>query len=148
MFKKNNLSNLFHWFRTTYSLQVQEHLQQCSVCESAKIFLTSKISYLLFSNPTHETKTGTADRGETTNTKPPGPIRNRDQQPQHIYYTLLWQLLLGFAGPFTSLSKLCKNSGSKPFCWAKLSCFDFSSSNFNFAGSHTEHRWSCSKQWK
>jgi hypothetical protein len=34
---------------------------------------------------------------------------------------------------------------AKPFCWAKLPCFDFSSSNFNFAGSHTEHRWSCSK---
>jgi hypothetical protein len=25
---------------------------------------------------------------------------------------------------------LCENAGSKPFCWAKPSCFDFSSSNF------------------
>jgi hypothetical protein len=29
-----------------------EHLQQCGVCDLAKIFPTSKFSYLLFSNPT------------------------------------------------------------------------------------------------
>jgi hypothetical protein len=40
---------------------------------------------------------------------------NREQQLDHIYYTLLWQVL-GFAVPFTSLSKLCKNAGPKPFC--------------------------------
>jgi hypothetical protein len=51
-----------------------EHLQQWSVCISAKTFLTSKFSYLLFSNPTHKTKTGTATRSETTNGKLPGPI--------------------------------------------------------------------------
>jgi hypothetical protein len=90
------------------------------VCESAKIFLTSKISYLLFSNPTHETKLGLQIGGrllyQTTWTNHyDWPIRNRDQQPQHIYYTLLWQLLLGFAGPFTSLSKLCKNAGQNYF---------------------------------
>ncbi len=28
-----------------------EHLQRCSVCDSTKIFLTSKFSYLLLSNP-------------------------------------------------------------------------------------------------
>ncbi len=32
---------------------------------------------------------------------------------------------------FTSLSKLCKNARSKPLFWAKSTCFDFSSSNFN-----------------
>ncbi len=32
---------------------------------------------------------------------------------------------------FTSLSKLCKYAGPKPFCWAKPACFDFSSCNFN-----------------
>jgi hypothetical protein len=42
--------------------------------------------------------------------------------------------VLGFAVPFTSLSKLCKNAGPKPFCWAKLACFDFSSSNFYLQG--------------
>jgi hypothetical protein len=33
-----------------------------------------------------------------------------NQNLEHIYYTLLWQVL-GFAMPFTSLSKLCKNTG-------------------------------------
>jgi hypothetical protein len=40
--------------------------QRSSVCDPAKIFLTSKFSYLLFCNPTHKTKTGTANRWETT----------------------------------------------------------------------------------
>jgi hypothetical protein len=70
-----------------------------------KKILPSKFSYLLFFNPTHKTKTGTANRRETTNDKPPGPIRNREQQSDHNYYTLLWQVL-DFAVPFTSLSKL------------------------------------------
>jgi hypothetical protein len=34
-----------------------------------------------------------------------------------LYYGFLWQVL-GFAGPFTSLSKLCKNVGPKPVCLA------------------------------
>ncbi len=36
----------------------------CSVCEPAKIFLTSTISYLLFCNPAHETEKRTANRWE------------------------------------------------------------------------------------
>jgi hypothetical protein len=43
----------------------------------------------------------------------------------HIYYTFLWQVL-GFAVP-SNLSKLSKNTGSKPFCRAKITYFDFSS---------------------
>ncbi len=43
------------------------------------------------------------------------PIRNRGQQSDHICYTLLWQVL-GFVVTFTSLRKLCKNVGPKPFC--------------------------------
>jgi hypothetical protein len=39
-------------------------------------------------------------------------------------------LVLGFAVPFTG--KLCKNTGPKPFCWAKPTCFDLS--NFNLQG--------------
>jgi hypothetical protein len=40
---------------------------------------------------------------------------------QVIFITLL----------FTNLSKVWKIAGLKPFCWAKLACFHFSSSNFN-----------------
>ncbi len=47
--------------------------------DPAKIFLTSKFSYLLFSNPTHGTKTGTTNRWETTNSNPPGPIKLSSQ---------------------------------------------------------------------
>jgi hypothetical protein len=57
-----------------YMQNASELLQWCSVCDPAKIFLTSKFSYLLFSNPTHKTKTGTPNRRETTNSTPPRPI--------------------------------------------------------------------------
>ncbi len=83
------------------------------------IFFTSKFSYLLFSNPTHKTKTGTANRWETTNTNPRLPFKLSNQS------TAGQQQVLGFAVPRTSLSKLCKNAQPK------LTCFDFSSSNFN-----------------
>jgi hypothetical protein len=52
---------------------------------------------------------------ETTNTNPCGPIKLSNQS------TSGQQQVLGFAVPRTSLSKL----------WAKPTCFDFSSSNFN-----------------
>jgi len=32
----------------------------------------------------------------------------------------------GFGVPFTSLSKMYKNAGPKPFCSTKPACFDFS----------------------
>ncbi len=50
-----------------------ERLQLRSVCDPAKIFLTSKFSYLLFfPTQSHRTKTGTANRWEISNyTKPP-----------------------------------------------------------------------------
>ncbi len=54
--------------------------------------------------------------------------------------------MLGFAVPFTSSSKQGKIVGPKPLCWAKPTCSDFSSSNSQFAESHTEHWWSCSKE--
>jgi hypothetical protein len=47
---------------------------QCSVCDPAKIILTSKFSYSLFSNPTHKTKIGTANMWDTANDKPAGQL--------------------------------------------------------------------------
>jgi len=35
------------------------------------------------------------------------------------------QQVRGFVVPFTSLSKMYKNVGPKPFCCTKLACFDF-----------------------
>jgi len=48
-------------------------------------------------------------------------------------YTLLRQVH-SFDVHFTSLSKLCKYAGPKPFCWAKPAWLDFSSCNFNVQG--------------
>jgi hypothetical protein len=115
------------WFEmpTTYELLYgSEHLQWCSVCDPAKIFLTSKFSYLLFSNLTHKTETGTANRWETTIATPPGPIKLSSQSLSGVRLCCA----------FYQLSKLCKNPGPKPFCWAKLACMDFSSAEFNMQG--------------
>jgi hypothetical protein len=83
-------------------------------------YLTFKSSYLLFSNLTHKTETGTANSWEIINSKAQGPVIMIGQSEtgstsQIIFITLLWQVL-GFVVPFTSLSKLCKNAGPKPFC--------------------------------
>ncbi len=71
-----------------------EHLQQCWVCDAAKKILTSKLSYLVFSHPTHITQTGTANRWETTNSKPPGPItmidRSKTGSSSQIIFTTLF----------------------------------------------------------
>jgi hypothetical protein len=63
-----------------------------------------------FFNPTHKTKMRTANRSETTNSKPPRriimivPIRNsKEQQLDHIYYSSS-PGLVRFAVAFMSLS--------------------------------------------
>jgi hypothetical protein len=85
---------------------VQEHFQQCSVCDPAKIFLTSKFSNLLFPTPAIKLKLGLQIGGK---------IRIATHLDQSNYLANQQQVL-GFAVPFTSLSKLCKNAGPKPFC--------------------------------
>jgi hypothetical protein len=107
---------------------VLEHLQRCSVCDPAKIFLTSKFSYLPFFNHTHKNKTGTANSWETTNSKPPGTITMIGQSQtgsgsQIIFITLFFWQGLDFAVPFTSLSKLCKNVGPKTILLSQPSMF-------------------------
>jgi len=52
-----------------------------------------------------------------------GQIRNTEQQSDPIYYTL-------FCRCTTLLRLLPPSSQTVYFCWAKLVCFDFSSSNF------------------
>jgi len=44
------------------------------------------VSSILFHNPTHKTKTGTANRWETTNSKPLGPMANQKQWAVIISY--------------------------------------------------------------
>ncbi len=59
---------------TTMFSQMSEHHWQCSVCNPAKIFLTTKFTCFLFCNPAHKTESETANRWETPNGKPPVPI--------------------------------------------------------------------------
>jgi hypothetical protein len=81
-----------------------------------KYFSHPSLVIHLFFNLTHKTKTGTANRWETTNSKPLGPIimigqSETGSSSQILFITLVWQVL-GFAVPFTNLSRLQK-------CWAK-----------------------------
>jgi hypothetical protein len=102
------------------------------------IFLTSKFSYLLVSIPTHKTKTRTANRWKTTNSKAPGPIImiGQSETGSRVGTYLLHSSQAGvrLRCSFTSLSKGCRNAWPKPFCSAELACFDFSSSNETVQG--------------
>ncbi len=69
------------------------HLQRCSVCDPANLFLKSKFSYLPFlfpTTPTIKLKLDYKYRGRLLIAKHHDwPIRNREQQSYHIYYNLL-----------------------------------------------------------
>jgi hypothetical protein len=91
--------------------------------------LTSKFSYLFISKLTHKTKTGTANRWETANSKPPRPIIMIGQSKtgstsQIIFVTLFFQQLLGFSVLITNLGKL----------QVKLACFEFLQPNLSGQG--------------
>ncbi len=100
-----------------------------------------QVQLFTFSNPTHKTKTGTEIGGR---------LLIATHLDQSNYLTNQHEMLC-LAVPFTSLIKLCTNAGPKPFCWAKLTCSDFSSSEFNLqghilstAGVALRHLWKCS----
>jgi hypothetical protein len=120
-----------------------------------KYFLHPSLVSCFFPKPTHKTKTGTANRWETTNSKAPGPIiiglANQKQgaavrsdlshsslaclEQLHWHTRHGWELLVGFYAHFYQPTrKLCKNAKPKPICYAKQACFDFSSSKFLLQG--------------
>jgi len=119
-----------------------------------KYFLHPSLVSCFFPKPTHKTKTGTANRWETTNSKAPGPIiiglANQKQgaavrsdlshsslaclEQLHWHTRHGWELLVGFYAHFYQPTrKLCKNAKPK-ICYAKQACFDFSSSKFLLQG--------------
>jgi hypothetical protein len=110
-----------------------------SVCDPAKVFFTSKFSYFLSCNPTHEIETMTANRWGTTKSKPPGPIAmmgqsDTEQKSDHIYYTLFCRCWTGIV-PFASdYKKTVQLFGAKTIFVSQLAHFDFSSCNFNVQG--------------
>jgi hypothetical protein len=87
-----------------------------------KYFSRSKFRYLLFPTPPIKLKLGLQTRGTlTTNSNAPGPIKLSSQS------TACVRLLLC---PLpTSAAACAKNALPKPFCSAKPTHFDFSSSN-------------------
>jgi hypothetical protein len=68
-----------------------------------KYFSYPSFGSLLFSNPTHKTKTGTANRWETTNSNPHGPTELSSQ------LTAGFRLCCAFHQPLPLVQK----------CWAK-----------------------------
>jgi hypothetical protein len=68
---------LYDYIKTRFLLW--EHLQRCSECDLVRIFFISKFSNLLIFQPRHKTKTGTANRWQTTNSKSPGQINKIGQ---------------------------------------------------------------------
>jgi uncharacterized protein (DUF608 family) len=90
----------FQAFGQEYRIHVYhlEQLHPCSVCGTATIFLTSKISYLLFPNLTHK-RNCDCKRCENINGNPHGTIKPSSQstasvkfccvfcQPQHPVQT-------------------------------------------------------------
>ncbi len=122
-----------------------KHPQRCSVFDPAKIFLTSKfLFFIFFPTPSIQLKLELQIGGRLLianhldqSLYNDWSIRIKEQQSDHIYYTLLWQVL-GFAVHFTSVSKFCRNAGSKPFCWAKPRMFWLFFAQFLWARLHTE----------
>jgi hypothetical protein len=78
-----------------YNSITYQHPHRCSEFDPAKKILTSKFNYLRFCNPTHKTETMTANRWELLIANHLDQSlwmanqKNKDQQSDHIYYTLL-----------------------------------------------------------
>jgi hypothetical protein len=117
---------------TTNFLQICHNVKWCSVCKN--ISHISKFNYILFPNPTHKDKTRTTNRWEILLTETRLDQSNTLANQQQV---------LGCAVPFTSLSKLCKMLGQNHFAEPNWHGFAFLHPNLYFAGSHTEHWWSC-----
>jgi hypothetical protein len=99
------LGIFFQTFRTSHVLVLGplknlDHFQRCSECNPAKHFSHPSVVIYFFPTPPIKLKLGLQMGGEPTNSKLPRPIimitclfGNKEQQSDHIYYTLLWQVL-------------------------------------------------------
>ncbi len=86
-----------------------------------RYFSHSSFSYLPFSNPTHKTKTGTANRWESTNTKPPEPIiiigqSKTGSSSQIIFICTLLSRSQALQCLSLASAQSSKYAGPKPFC--------------------------------
>ncbi len=115
------LSNENLWVLRTPD-SIPSHAQYAT---AAKVFLTSKFSYLLFCNPTHNTQTEIANRWQTTD---------------HIYYTVLSQVhsFTAFHQPQQQTVERRQTAEQNYFPEPKRACSDFLRPTFfNVHGSCT-----------
>jgi hypothetical protein len=116
-----------------------EYLQWRSVCDPPKIFLISKFSYyLLLSNPSQNLKLGT--RLQQIGAR----LLTATHLDQSNYLVNQTAGVMLCCPCYRLVVRECKNAGPKPFCWAKLACFDFSSLGFHLQGSHADQQRPCS----
>ncbi len=122
--KLQSWSNTNFW--TTANLTIRTSRLMLNMWLCIYIYINSKFSFLFFCNPIHKTKIGLQILGKLLIAT----------HPDQSNYLANQQQVLDFAKSFRNLSKLCKNVGPKPFCWAKAkaACLDFSSFNFNLQG--------------
>jgi hypothetical protein len=97
------------------------------MCDLAKIFFTSKLSYLFFSNPAN-----TPNRWGTTNSKPPGPIIMMGQSETLISSQITFITLFSAGAErccayYQQPVELC---GAKTIFMSQTGIFGLSSSNF------------------
>jgi hypothetical protein len=76
-------------------------------------------------------RTAKKGRWETTNSKPPGSIRNAEQQVKSIYYTFLFACVQHCKAFYKPTWNSCNCAEPNPISCGKLACFKLSSSNFN-----------------
>jgi hypothetical protein len=103
-----------------------------------KYFSHPSFSYILFCNPTHKTRTGTANTWGTTNSKPLGSIIMMD--PSYLLHSFL-QVHIIAAAPFTSHHKLGNYAEPKTIFLSQPCIFSLFFIQFYSAGSHTELLW-------
>jgi hypothetical protein len=95
-----------------------------------KYFSHPSLVIYFFSNPIDKTRTGTANRWETTNIKPLGPIimivrpfRNRELSDHHIHYKPLLSQVLGFFCAFYPPQQIVQNRWAKTILLSQINMF-------------------------
>jgi hypothetical protein len=105
------------------------HHQLCSVRNLANYFLHPSLVIYFFATPAIKLKLGLQIGGRlliTNHLNQSLWLANQktgNRSSHIIFITLFCRSYRAELVPFTSISKLCKNAGPKPFCWAKLGCF-------------------------
>jgi len=131
IYKSLEASTMYRGFSRTWRVaeKALEHLHWCSVCDLAKIFLTSMFSYLLFTTSRVKVKRGLQIGGRLL-------VATHLEQSNYLANQ---QQVLGLAMASTTLCIQCKNAGSKPFCWAIQ--FSLQGHTLSTHGTDLSHAW-------